>query len=218
MSAPYTIPAQIRDYDGKASVRRHRRLDRHVPAVIYGAKQDNANIYLMKNVVDKAITLEVFHGHVIHLTINDKVHPVLLKSFQMHPNGMDVQHLDFIRVSDKDVITVDVGIRFIGEEQAPGYKQGGRFEHMMTKAHVRCLPRNLPDHIDVDVSQMQLDQTLHLSDIKLPRGIKWAIDISGDHDHALVALHKPKIQIETEESKQQDAEVDQAPVQDADNE
>ena len=195
MSNHFSLEAHARDYQGKAEARRHRRQD-HILAVIYGNHEDSQSIYLKKNIVAKAVESAAFHSQIIELAVDGNKQLVVLKDIQLHPNGFQVMHLDFMRINAKETLTMHVPIEYVGTEDAPGVKVGGRFEYTQTDLEIKCLPQNLPSVIQVDVSHMELDQTLHLSDVKLPKGVEFVIDISGDHDHPLVALHMPKVVVE----------------------
>ena len=119
---------------------------------------------------------------------------VILKALQRHPFKPVIMHMDFQRVSPNDEITKMVPLHFLNEEKAPGINEGGMVNHHMNQVEVRCKVKNLPDHIDVDISHMVNNQICHLSDIKLPKGVELTIDCKDEvHNLPVVSIHKSRI-------------------------
>ena len=203
MAEEFSLNAELREDTGKGSSRRLRRLEDKVPAIVYGGKKNPANITLAHKDIMKATENEAFFSHIIALNIGDKSEDVIVKDMQRHPAKPRILHVDFLRVSKNKPIHVNVPLHFINEETAIGVKQdGGKVSHSMTDVEIICLPAKLPEFLEVDMADVELDQVVHLSDIKLPEGVELAAFSHGgdDHDHDLpvAAIHTPKAVVEPE--------------------
>ncbi len=200
MSVDFTVEAQARSDMGKGASRRLRHQGL-VPGIVYGASKDPQSIALDHNKVIQHIEHEAFFSHILELSIDGKTEKVVLKDMQRHPARRQVLHMDFLRVSDKDAIRMHVPLHFIGEDVAPGVKQGGGVvSHLATDVEVSCLPSDLPEYIEVDVSNLELGNSLHLSDLQLPKGVELVELSHGDeHDTAIVNIHKTRAVVEEAE-------------------
>lgn len=189
-----TLEAEARTDTGRGASRRLRRLENKIPAVLYGGSKEPQSIHLLHNKVLKALETESIYSSIFDLRVNGKVERVILKDLQRHPYKPVILHMDLQRVSAKDVLVKMIPLHFINEEEAPGVKEGGMVNHTMVHVEVRCQAQNLPEFIEVDLAGMQLDDVLHLSDLKLPKGVELAIDpaVSG-HDHSVVSVHVRKV-------------------------
>jgi large subunit ribosomal protein L25 len=189
-----TLQAEVRADTGRGASRRLRRLENKIPAVIYGGSKEPQLIHLLHNKVLKALEVESIYSSVFDLSINGKVERVILKDLQRHPYKPVILHMDLQRVSAKDVLVKMIPLHFINEEEAPGVKDGGMVNHTMVHVEVRCQAQHLPEFIEVDLAAMQLDDVLHLSNLKLPKGVQLAIDpTEGGHDHPVVSIHVRKV-------------------------
>ena len=122
---------------------------------------------------------------------------------QRHPAKRQVLHMDFLRVSDKETIRMQIPLHFIGEEAAPGVKHGGNVSHLTTDVEVICLPTDLPEYLEVDVSGLDVGDSLHLSDITLPKGVELVDLTHGEgHDTAIVGIHMSRGALEDEEEEE----------------
>lgn len=197
------ISADSRTTHGTSHARRMRRLDGQVPGVVYGAEQDPVSITLSANMIVHALENEAFYSSILTLNLDGKKEKVILKDVQRHPYKPKVMHVDFFRVSAKEKLTMTVPIHFTGEEDAPGLKQGGVISHNMNDLEIICLPADLPEFIEIDLSKMAMDDVIHLSQVKLPKGVELVALSHGEgdaaHDHAVASLHKPTLQAEPEE-------------------
>ncbi len=190
----FSLEAETRETLGKGASRRLRHANR-VPAIIYGAGEAPAAITLEHNKIMHALSHEAFYSHILDLKTADRIEKVILKAVQRHPAKPRILHVDFQRVRADQKIHMHVPLHFKGEDVAPGVKAGGIFSHLMADVEITCLPGDLPEFIEVDVSSMALDDTLHLSDIKLPKGVvlvAFAHGVEG-HDHPVISIHVPKI-------------------------
>lgn len=191
-TSTFTLSATKRSEMGKGASRRLRRLADIVPAIVYGAGQAPENISLEHRALRKALENEAFYSHIIELTIDGKKESVVLKALQRHPYKAIVMHADFLRVDANAKIHMHVPLHFKGEDVAPGVKVGGGImNRLVVEAEVTCLPRDLPEFIEVDVSKMEIDQILHLSDLTPPTGVVFAALAHGN-DIAVVGVHLPR--------------------------
>jgi large subunit ribosomal protein L25 len=194
MSEDFVLNAVARDDLGKGASRRLRRLAEQVPAIIYGGKKKPASISVSHKDLLKHLENEAFYSHIISLVVDGKAEDVILKDMQRHPAKPRVLHADFLRVSKTTKLTTSVPLHFINEETSKGVKlQGGKIVHNMVQLEITCLPANLPEFIEVDLADMELGQILHISDLKLPKGVtSVALSHGPDHDLPVVSINKPK--------------------------
>ncbi|WP_058533223.1 50S ribosomal protein L25/general stress protein Ctc [Legionella saoudiensis] len=184
------LEAETRTVMGKGASRRLRRLENKVPAVIYGGDKKPMSILFPHNKVIKVLESESTYSSVFDITIDGKVEHVILKALQRHPYKPLIMHMDLQRVSKKDVLVKLVPLHFINEQKAPGIKAGGMINHTMTQVEVRCQAKDLPEFIEVDMSKVALDEVVHLSDLKLPKGVNLTVDVTdGSHDAPVVSIH-----------------------------
>ena len=201
MSSEFELNVEVREVVGKGSSRRLRRLEGKIPAIIYGGKKKNPqNITLLHKDLIKATENEAFFSHIITLNVGDNSEQVIVKDMQRHPAKPRILHVDFQRVSKDVAIHVNVPLHFTNEETSIGVKQqGGAVSHSMLEVEVSCLPGDLPEYIEVDMSDVEIDQVVHLSDLKLPKGVEILALVHGDdHDLPVVAIHTPKKVVEEE--------------------
>lgn len=202
------LEAQERDVMGKGASRRLRRLDNKIPAIIYGGNKKPMNLTLAHNKVVKALENEAIYSSVFDLKIGSKVEHVILKALQRHPYKPFIMHMDLQRVSAKDVLVKAVPLHFINEESCKAAKAGGVINHSMTQLEVRCQAKDLPEFIEVDMAQVQMDQIVHLSDLKLPKGVELTVDLTdGSHNLPVVGIHMAKAAAVEEETTEEAAEV-----------
>ena len=209
MSTDFTLHAKGREDTGKGASRRLRRLAGEIPAIVYGGKKNPARIALIHKDVKKALENEAFYSHIIALDIDGKPEDVIVKDVQRHPAKAIVLHMDFLRVSKNTKLQTRVPLHFINEDICVGVKLGGGLiAHSMTELEIMCLPADLPEYLEVDMAEVDLGQTLHISDIKLPQGVESvALSHGDDHDLPIAAVNKSKAKDEDEEA---------APAPDAD--
>jgi large subunit ribosomal protein L25 len=191
--AIFNLDAEVRTDLGKGASRRLRHADK-VPAIIYGGDEAPVSLTLSHNKVFQAQAFEAFYSHVLTLNINGKKVEALVKDMQRHAYKPRVTHIDFLRVDAKKAIHTHVPLHFINEASAPAIKmQGGHAEHTMADVEISCLPKDLPEFIEIDLMDVELGQILHLSDIKLPKGVTLVELTKGeDHDHAVVTIKLAK--------------------------
>ena len=211
MSDEFDLGAELREDRGKGASRRLRRQGK-VPAIIYGAGRPPRALSFDQNKVLKQLENESFYSSVLSIKVNDKSQAAILKDLQRHPAKHLIMHMDFQRIVEDEEIKMNVPLHFVGEEIAPGVKQGGgKVAHLINDIEVACLPKDLPEYLEVDVAELELDAMLHLSDIKLPKGVEIPQLAQGpEHDHAIVSIHVIKAApVEEEEIVETGAEVEE---------
>lgn len=195
----FELEATVRQKAGRGASRRLRVADR-VPAILYGAGEKPVSIELDHNKTKMALAHEAFYSKILTLKLDGKNEKVILKDLQRHPAKPRILHLDFLRVRSDQKLNMNVPLHFVGEENAPGLKEGGIFSHLVSDVEVSCFPDNLPEYLEVDVSQMNLNDTLHLTDLHLPKGVELtAFSHGGDadeHNVSVISIHLPRAVVE----------------------
>jgi large subunit ribosomal protein L25 len=192
MSESFVIEAQPRTDRGKGASRRLRRQNL-VPGIIYGAGKDSVAISVVHHELMHQLENEAFYSHILSVKLDGKEEQAILKDLQRHPSKMAVLHLDLQRVSANEAIRVQVPLHFMNEDSCVGVKAGGLVAHSFTDVEVSCLPKDLPEYIELDLIDLDVDQSLHLSDIKLPAGVSLVELMHGkSHDQSVVSIHLPR--------------------------
>lgn len=193
-SIKFELEATVREDIGKGASRRLRHTNK-VPAVVYGADKKAVSLTLDHNKVVTALSHEAFYSHILTLKVGGKSEQVILKDLQRDPAKPRIHHMDFLRISANQKLHMHIPLHFVGDDKAPGVSEGGVVYHAMNDVEVSCLPANLPEFLEVDTSKLKLDETLHLSDIKLPKGVELVALSHGveGHDLPVVSIHKPRI-------------------------
>ncbi len=194
MSNEFELNCTVRTDLGKGASRRLRRLDSLVPAIIYGEGKAPVNISIPHKDLLKALSNEAFFSHIITLVVGKKSEQVVIKDLQRHPAKPRIMHADFQRVSAKNAITVAVPLHFINEEKCKGVKLGGgSIIKVMNELQISCLPKDLPEFIEIDMSDVGVGEAVHISEIKLPEGVT-SVDLAHGHDadNAVVSVLAPR--------------------------
>ncbi len=182
----FELNAQARTLQGSGASRRLRRANK-VPGIIYGGSAAPEMIELPHNDLLLALRKEAFHSSVISIKLDGKVQTVLLRDSQMHAYKPLVLHVDFQRVDATHAVHQKVPLHFVNADLAPGVKiGGGTVSHAMTEVDVSCLPQDLPAFIEVDLKELQAGQTLHVSQLVYPKGVKPVMH--GSDDPVVVAI------------------------------
>ncbi|PCH83566.1 MAG: 50S ribosomal protein L25/general stress protein Ctc [Piscirickettsiaceae bacterium] len=188
MSTDFELVATIREDLGKGATRRLRRQNK-VPAIVYGAGKDPVSITLGHNELLHSTENEAFFSHIVTISVGKKKEKVIIKALQRHPSRSILMHADFMRVSMKETLKVNVPIHFIGEDVAPGVKAGGVVTHDLVDVEIQCLPADLPEFVEIDISALEIGSSLHLSDIQLAKGLEIvALLQDGDHNLQVVSV------------------------------
>lgn len=191
------LDVTVRENTGTGGAREARR-NNLVPAVIYGGDENAVAVAVKYNEVLKAINSGQFIGSMIEVNHDGKAQKVFTKDIQFHPVTDAPMHLDFYRVTAKSIIEVEVSVNFIGEDEAPGLKEGGTLNVVRYSVEVKCPAGDIPDNIEVDVSKMEIGDSIHISNISLPKGVKPTID-DRDFTIATVVASRAAIEEESEE-------------------
>jgi large subunit ribosomal protein L25 len=190
MRISYTFGADIRETQGKGASRRLRHAGK-VPAILYGAKQGAQSLVLDQQNLLTMIGDERFYSSIVRLKIGDQTHEAIIKDVQMHPARNLVVHVDLQRVVENEKFRIRVPIHFKGEAASPGVKtQGGVVSHMRTDVEVSCLPKDLPEFLELDLSEMNLNDTKFLKDVPLPNGV--TIPELTRRNDPVVSIHAPR--------------------------
>ena len=199
MTDLFTLEAEVRTDLGKGASRRLRHANK-VPAIIYGEGKAPVSLTLEHKNVFRAQQEEAFYSHVLTLIIDGKPVECLLKDMQRHPFKQVIMHLDFIRIDAKHAVHTNAPIHFINEENIA--KSGANINHHVTEIAISCLPKDLPEFIEVDLTDMEVGQTIHLSDVKLPKGVTSDQLAKGEsHDQAVVSANAPKGKVDDAEEE-----------------
>ncbi|HUD96559.1 MAG TPA: 50S ribosomal protein L25/general stress protein Ctc [Woeseiaceae bacterium] len=190
MKAEFDLVAELRDDQGKGASRRLRRQGK-IPAILYGGGRPPRALLLDHNKVLQHLDHEAFYSSILTIKVGDKTQAAILKDVQRHPAKRHVLHMDMQRIVEDEKIRMNVPIHFVGEQSAPGVKlAGGSVSRMITDVEISCLPRDLPEYLEVDISNLELDDMLYLSDIKLPEGVDIIeLQHGEEHDQAIVSVH-----------------------------
>jgi len=194
------LNATLREDQGKGASRRLRHANQ-LPAIIYGGDTDPVSITLLQKDIHHKLPDESFYSQVLSLNVEGKMEDVLVRDIQHHPYKMEVMHMDFIRVDANKPVHVFSQLHFVNEEGSPGIKsEDGVINHVVTEVEVVCLPKNIPDFIEIDLSAMHVGDVIHLSDLKLPEGVEvLALKQGDEHDTAVVGMHVRKVVAEIED-------------------
>jgi large subunit ribosomal protein L25 len=191
MRISFELAAEFRDGQGKGASRRLRHEGR-VPAILYGGHQEPRAITLNHQKLMTLIDNEKFYSSIINLVVGDKKQAAIVKDLQMHPARNAIVHLDMQRVVESEKIRIHIPIHFKGEAASPGVKtQGGVVSHRMADVEVSCLPKDLPEFLEIDMSQMNLNDTKFLGDIPLPAGVTIP-ELGHGRNPPVVSIHSPR--------------------------
>ena len=190
MNDDFDLIAEIREDQGKGASRRLRHQGK-VPAIIYGAGRAPRALAFDQNKVILQLENESFYSSILNIKVGDRSQAAILKDVQRHPAKPQIMHMDFQRIVEDEEIKMLVPIHFLGEDVAIGVKQsGGKVSHLMNEVEIVCLPKNLPEYIELDISELELDDMLKLSDIPLPEGVSIpALSQGEEQDRAVVSIH-----------------------------
>ncbi len=193
MTAEFTLNAEARSDLGKGASRRLRRLASQVPAVIYGGEKAPQSISLLAKEIAKLLENDSAYSHVIALTVDGAVETVVIKALQRHPAKGHVLHADFVRVVAGQKLTAHVPLHFLNQESSVGVKQqGGEVSHSAADVEVSCLPKDLPEFINVDMANVEVGQILHMSDLVLPAGVE-LVALAHGKDLPIANIHASRV-------------------------
>jgi large subunit ribosomal protein L25 len=191
MKIGFELGAEFREDEGKGASRRLRKTG-NVPAILYGGKRDPRKLSLNHEKLVTLIDNEKFYASIINIKVGDVTQAAIVKDLQMHPAKNQVLHVDLQRVLENEKIRIRLPLHFHGEAASPGVKtQGGVVSHRVADVEIQCLPKDLPESLELDLSQMKLNESKSLSDIALPPGVAITALIQGK-DQVVVSIHSPR--------------------------
>ena len=193
----HTIKATGRNVEGKGASRRLRRAAQ-LPAIVYGAGAAPQAIQIEHEQIWLASHHEWFYSSILNLDVDGKVEQVLLRDMQRHPYKQLIMHLDFQRVDASQALRTKVQLHFLNQEKSPAGKTGGVvIMHELTEVEISCLPKDLPEAIEVDLADLAVGAVVHQSDLKLPAGVELpALKLGKEHDVAVVVAKHGKEEVE----------------------
>ena len=206
------------ELQGKGASRRLRKQNL-VPAIIYGGGEQPTAISIKINELVKSLEFEAFFSHILTLNVDGEEHQVVIKDLQRHPAKGFPMHADFQRVVKGQKINMNVPVHFSGREEAPGTKAGGVLSTLVTDIEIVCIPSQLPEYLEIDVSGMEIGDLFRLSDITLPEGVVIAeLELEDGHDRTIVNMQPPTVEEVDEDADDVDAADVPAIEQDAEAE
>jgi large subunit ribosomal protein L25 len=220
MATIHEVNADVREDAGKGASRRLRHAGM-VPAIVYGGDKPPQNIQIEHRIVLALAKNEWFFSSVLDLKVGGKTEKVLLRDWQKHPYKQQMMHMDFQRVRAGEKLHTSIPLHFIGQEKSPAGKTSGVVvSHNITEVEVACLPKDLPEYIEVDLSTIDQGDMIHLSELNLPAGVEIPeLQHGPEHDLPVVTVHAVKIEVEpTTEGEAAEGEQAAAPGESAEGE
>jgi len=192
MSTDFVVNAELRTDSGKGASRRLRHQGK-VPAVMYGAGKEPTMLTVAHNEIFRSTEDEAFFSHILTVNYDGNSEKVIIKDMQRHPAKVQIMHIDFQRIDETHALHVNVPLHFINEDKAPGVKVGGLVSHLMTDVEVSCLPKDLPEYLEVDISALELGSSINLSEISLPEGVSiMALTHGEENDLPVAVINMPR--------------------------
>ena len=190
MKTSFELNAEFRETQGKGASRRLRR-EGKVPAILYGGHSEARALTLSHQKLVIMLENERFYSTILSLKVGDQTQNAILKDVQRHPYKNAIVHIDFQRVEDNQMIRMSIPLHFVGAAISPGVKtQGGIVSHLRNEVEVSCLPKDLPEFIEVDMSTLALNESIHMSQLKIPEGVE--LTALAKEDAAVASIHSPR--------------------------
>jgi large subunit ribosomal protein L25 len=200
--AIFDLEADLRNDLGKSASRRLRREDK-VLGVVYGGEEAAVPVVLEQRIVKRALENDAFYSHILSLTIKGKKQQVVLRDLQRHPYKPIILHMDFQRVKATDKLVMRIPLHFHHETECVGVQNGGIINHHMIDVEIRCQANQIPEHIDVDVANLEVEGIIHLSELKLP-AVSELVMLAHGHDVPVVSVHLPRqTKLDVEEAEEE---------------
>jgi large subunit ribosomal protein L25 len=194
MSKNISLNANLREKSGKRNARRLRQESQQIPGVIYGAGQETQSVQFAAKELGLALAEEATYSRILTLNVNGGEQKAVLKQVQRHPSRPRILHVDFLRIDMNKELTMEVPIHLKGAANSPGVKGGGILSHHLTEIEIQCLPNDLPQFLELDISQMEMGHSLHLADIPLPQGVSLTKNVSDpEQNQPVISVLKPYV-------------------------
>lgn len=203
----YTLNAVVRsnEQQGKGASRRLRK-ENLIPAIIYGGEGEAVSICVKTNELVKAISEDAFFSSIIGIELDGTKQEVIIKALQRHPSKGFPLHADFQRIVRGQEMNFSVPVRVINEEESAGKKTGGVLTQLVNDIQVTCLPRNLPEFIEIDVAKLEVGDNIRLGDVALPQGLSLVLQDDSELENAIVSMQAPTVEEVEESTEEADAE------------
>jgi large subunit ribosomal protein L25 len=204
----FQLIAETRESGVGSAVSRRLRRQGRVPVVLYGAGKEVMHLTVDANELKKQLEHEAFFSHILTVKVGRKEEQAVLKELQRRPGTPRVLHMDLQRVVATQALEMRVPLHFLNEEQCAGKRAGGVISHLLSDALVRCLPKDLPEYVEVDVAALEIGDTLHLSDLKVPPGVELVGLAQGEdeEDPGVVSVYQPRELVVEEEAPAEELE------------
>jgi large subunit ribosomal protein L25 len=190
MKTSFELVAEFRETHGTGASRRLRH-EGKVPAILYGGHSEARALTLSHQKLIVMLENERFYSTILSLKVGDQTQNAILKDVQRHPYKNAIVHIDFQRVEDNQKIRMSIPLHFVGASVSPGVKtQGGLVSHLRNEVEVSCLPKDLPEFIEVDMSALSLNESIHMSQLKIPEGVE--LTALAKEDAAVASIHSPR--------------------------
>jgi large subunit ribosomal protein L25 len=197
MAINFELNAEARTDTGKGASRRLRHAGK-VPAIMYGGGKDPESLTLLHNEVLRNLENEAFYSHILTIKSGGSETRAILRDLQRHPSRPIVMHMDLQRVKESEKLKTHAQVHILGEDSSAAVKAGALVSHDLTEVAIECLPKDLPEYIELDISEMEVGDVKHLSDLKVPEGVM-LIDLARENDLAVVSIHAKRTEVEEEE-------------------
>ncbi|MDJ0656199.1 MAG: 50S ribosomal protein L25/general stress protein Ctc [Xanthomonadales bacterium] len=186
----HSVPAEIRTVRGKGASRRLRKSGL-VPGILYGADRDPVALEIPQRYLLRALEDESFFTSILEIKVGDgRSQRVILRDLQRHPFKQQIMHADFLRISETEKMTIRLALHFANEDTSPAGKMSGVvISHQVTDVEVSCLPKDLPEHLEIDLADLDVGDIMHLSDIPLPEGVEIPALAQGEDATIVSAQH-----------------------------
>ncbi len=190
MAHQFSLAAETRRDAGKGASRRLRR-EGKIPGIMYGGGEPPTGVAFDANALHRNMAEEAFLSSILTVTLDGKAMQAIVRDYQPHPAKRAILHLDLQRIVATEKLRMTIPLHFINQEQSPGVKLGGgSVSHLLTELEISCLPKDLPEYIEVDVAPMQLNDMLHIRDLRLPAGVEVpGFEANTDSDLPVVHVH-----------------------------
>lgn len=204
----FILNAELREDQGKGASRRLRHANK-VPGIIYGAGKEAVAISVSHNELFHHLEHEAFYSHVLEIKVGKKTEKGILKDLQRHPAKPILLHFDILRVKAGEKLKTNVPVHFVNEDTCVGVKAGGVVSHNVTELQIECLPKNLPEYIEVDMANVELGHAVHLSELQLPEGVELVThgELDAAHDQPVASVNEPKKVVVEDDAPEAPAEV-----------
>jgi large subunit ribosomal protein L25 len=196
MAISFELNAEPRTDTGKGASRRLRHAGK-VPAIMYGGGKDPESLMLSHNEVLRNLAHEAFYSHILTIKSGGSETRAILRDLQRHPSRPVVMHMDLQRINESEKLKTQAPVHILGEDSCAAVKAGGLVSHDLTEVAIECLPKDLPEYLEIDISEMEIGDAKHLSDMKVPEGVTLS-DLVRENDLAVVSIHAKRAEVEEE--------------------